>query len=135
MLLASVRKSGVDTRFGACPVVFVARIDRTLFCTDETKNVGSAVRKLRLVGARSSVFPGGWRSQSKVFLWLREHVHAPGADNAVGRGSEDIMRNRGANNTNVVNRVGMAKVGGRHGRFSDWSTSSTRAASTLQRQT
>jgi len=55
--------------------------------------------------------------QSKVFLWLREHVHAPGADNAVGRGGEDIMRIRGANDADVVNRVGMAK-GSQTGAFS-----------------
>jgi hypothetical protein len=62
-------------------------------------------------------------------LWLREHVHAPGADNAVGRGGEDIKRIRGANDADIVNRVGIAKVGVRHGRFLDWSINSTRAAS------
>jgi len=67
--------------------------------------------------------------QSKVLLWLREHVHAPGADNVVGGCGEDIMRIRGANDADVVNRVGMAKVGARYGRFLDRSISSTQAAS------
>jgi len=39
------------------------------------------------------------------------------------------MRIRGANDADVVNRVGMAKVGARHGHFLDWSISSTRDAS------
>jgi hypothetical protein len=42
------------------------------------------------------------------------------------------MRIRSANDADVVNRVGVAKVGARHGRFLDRSISSTRAVSILE---
>lgn len=108
--MTAIRESMIGTCFGARAVVAVAWVYGALFGANEEEGwVG--LGECHSCGCEIFCFGWRWCSELKVFLRLREHVDSPAADNAVGRGGDDVMSILSTDDGDVVNRVGVTGTG------------------------